>query len=196
MTTEEKLEHFKETAMRVAREESDKIIQEYSQNLDQIFEEHKESQKQKAEMEINHERERIQRDGNAQLAREQMHIKRRLSRKQSELKDKLFDEVSVLLKEYKQSEAYTELLISQIKSASEFAKGELLIVYIDPEDKNKLSHLQEVTGTMLTVSSFSFGGGTRAVIPKKNILIDNSFDTKYEEAKGNFNLNGGIPDGK
>lgn len=186
MTIEEKLEHFRETAMRVARKDSNQEINDYSAALEKVFQEHQQSEQQRAELEIRHEKERIQRDGNAQLAREQMHIKRRLSQKQTELKEKLFDEVSDLLTSYKQSEEYTTLLVSQIKKAKEFAKGEQIIIYIDPTDKNKIPYLQDATLSMLTVSAFSFGGGIRAVIPKKNILIDESFDTKYAEAKERF----------
>jgi hypothetical protein len=32
------------------------------------------------------------------------------------------------------------------------------------------------------VSEYSFGGGVRAVISKRGILIDQSFDTKLKEA--------------
>ena len=37
----------------------------------------------------------------------------------------------------------------------------------------------------------SFTGGSRAVIPGRNILIDNSFETKLAEAKEDFQLKGG-----
>lgn len=196
MTTEEKLEYFKDTTMRAVYEESNRMLAEYTQNLDKIFDEHKELQNQKAEMEIRHEKERIQRDGNAQLAREQMHIKRRLSQKQSELKEKLFGEVTQLLQEYKKSEDYTQLLVHKINRAKAFAKGEQMIIYIDPEDKEKFNYLQDATHSMLTISSFGFGGGIRCVIPKKNILIDESFETKYQEAKENFKFDGGVRNGK
>ena len=36
------------------------------------------------------------------------------------------------------------------------------------------------------ISEYSFDGGTRAVIPGKHILIDNSFETKLNEARHEF----------
>ncbi|MGN0297846.1 MAG: V-type ATP synthase subunit E [Lachnospiraceae bacterium] len=195
MTTEEKLEYFRNTTITAAHEESRKALEDYSSALEKIFKEHQEAEQQKAELQIRHEKERIQRDGNAQMAREQMHIKHRLSLKHSELKEKLFAEVAEKLTEYKKSDAYTQLLVRQIKKEKSFAKDEQIIIYIDPDDKDKLSYLQEETNTMLTISAFSFGGGTRAVIPKKNILIDYSFDTKYQETKENFKFDGGTPNG-
>lgn len=42
------------------------------------------------------------------------------------------------------------------------------------------------TGCDIRVSQYPFSGGTRAVIASKNILIDNSFETKLKEAGENF----------
>ena len=38
----------------------------------------------------------------------------------------------------------------------------------------------------IRVSQYPFLGGTRAVIASKNILIDNSFETKLKEAEQDF----------
>ncbi len=43
----------------------------------------------------------------------------------------------------------------------------------------------------MTVSEYSFMGGTRAVLPGRNILIDNSFESKLAGAKESFQLKGG-----
>jgi len=38
----------------------------------------------------------------------------------------------------------------------------------------------------IRISQYPFLGGTRAVIISKNVLIDNSFETKLKEAGENF----------
>ena len=49
----------------------------------------------------------------------------------------------------------------------------------------------------IKVSEYSFNGGTRAVLPGKHILIDNSFQTKLDEARHEFkfDLTGGRQSG-
>ena len=42
------------------------------------------------------------------------------------------------------------------------------------------------------LSDTDFMGGIRAVIPDKNILIDNTFLTCFENEKESFNFDGGI----
>ena len=48
-------------------------------------------------------------------------------------------------------------------------------------DADKKEALEIKTGTELTVSAMDFGGGVRAVIRSRNILIDESFVTKLEQ---------------
>jgi vacuolar-type H+-ATPase subunit E/Vma4 len=87
--------------------------------------------------------------------------------------------------------AYNQLLIHQINAAKMFAKDQKITIYIDPADSSRRSSLEVATNTLLTVSEYSFIGGTRAIIADKNILIDNSFETKLAEAKVNFLFDGG-----
>ena len=57
-----------------------------------------------------------------------------------------------------------------------------MVIYIDPEDVARKGTVSAGANTALTVSEYSFGGGVRAVIEKRGILIDQSFDTKLKEA--------------
>ena len=41
-------------------------------------------------------------------------------------------------------------------------------------------------GIAIRISDYSFLGGIRAVIPGRHILVDNSFQTRLEEARHNF----------
>ena len=177
-------------------EESNQILEDYKLALDKIFEEHKVNKQRKANLEIKMEREHIHRDGNKQLAQAQLGIKRKLSKKANELTEKLFVEVQDLLEKYMLTEEYTNLLAQQIKEARAFADKfsteEEITIYLDPADSGKQLQLQSITGVTLFISKYSFGGGTRAVLPNRNILIDNSFESKLEEARENFRFTGGI----
>ncbi|MDF2951974.1 MAG: V-type synthase subunit [Anaerocolumna sp.] len=83
---------------------------------------------------------------------------------------------------------YTQLLTSQIVKAKEFANGEEMIIYINSSDESLKETLEAKTGAKLTISNRDFIGGTRAVMQEKNILIDNSFITRFKEAKNEFVL--------
>ena len=73
-----------------------------------------------------------------------------------------------------------------------FAGNEEVTIYIDPADQSCLSSLTAAVNHPLTVSEYSFSGGTREVIPGRHILIDNSFAAKFDAAKKNFTFDGGV----
>lgn len=190
MTTEEKLKHFLEITAQDASAIGDKMVSDYQKSLDSLFEEHKENALRQSEFQIKVETEHAKRDANIELTRQQLHIKRKITRKQTALKDLLFEEVILLLNEFMKTEEYTTLLVNQILKSKDYVGNQYMIIYIDPKDAAKKELLEQRTGINLTVSEYSFIGGTRTVIPYKNILIDDSFEKKVEAAKEKFVFGG------
>lgn len=192
LTLEEKLQHFQEFTMEDARKKSSELLDDYNASLEQIFEEHKEKKLRQSQLSIKTETESLKHNRNKEVSKQHLHIRRKITRKQDELKEKLFVEVKDKLGKFTDTPAYNQLLIKQINAAKNFAKDQNITIYIDPADASRRSSLEVATNTLLTVSEYSFIGGIRAVISDKNILIDNSFETKLAEAKANFTFNGGI----
>lgn len=190
LTTEEKLQHFLKASIEDAQNRSQKMISDYKEALAKIADEHKAETLKKAELQIKVEEEKLQRNRNKEISKQVLHIKRKITKKQAELKDKLFVEVAHMLEEYMSTEDYTKLLVKEIKEAVDIAGESDVTIYIDPADSESLNKLEMMTGASLTISEYSFMGGTRAVIRDRNILIDNSFAKKLEEAKENFNFGG------
>jgi len=191
MTTEEKLQHFTMYAMEDAREKSDCMLREYTEALEKIFREHQETKRRQEDLEIRTETERLVRENNKQFSEAQIEIKRTLNRQQEELKNKLFVEVKDMLARFAETREYHQMLIKQLRDAVDFAKGEEVILYIDPSDAHNKYSIETEVGAPVTVSSYSFLGGTRAVLPGRNILIDNSFETRLADARERFRLKGG-----
>ena len=191
MTIEEKLQHFEEYAMEDAREQSTRQVEEYRTALETIFQEHMEKKKRQEDLQIKIETEQIIRDNNKELSQEQIQIKRTVRKKVEELKEKLFVEVRNQLCSFRDTPAYSAMLVNQINEALEFAAGQEIIIYIDPADSSRKMELEAKVQVPLTISQYSFFGGMRAVIPSKNILIDQSFETKIEEEKERFVFKGG-----
>lgn len=188
MTTEDKLQHFLNFCIEDARNRSNKMLDEYTAALEQTLEEHQADARRRAEHEVSLESDKIERDANKRLSLEQINIKRELGQKQDELKDKLFVELRNELALFMSTADYISLLENQIRKAMEFSDGSHMIIYIDPADEQLMNQLALRTGAALELSEYSFLGGTRALIPSRHILIDNSFQTKLQEAKQEFRL--------
>lgn len=186
MTNEEKLKHFLEMSIESATNQSTKLIDDYTKALEKIFEEHKTDMQRKADLQLRLGRESLEREMNKELSHEQIQIKREATARQAEIKDMLFNEVAGLLKEYKATSSYQQLLIRQIKEAVALAGDDEIIIYIDPSDTARLHNLEADTQTSLRVSETEFMGGICAVIKSRNLFIDNSFETQLKEAKEAF----------
>lgn len=186
MTIEHKLQHFETVCIRSAEEASQKMTDSYTAHLESVLKDHEEQARKQAEARIQTETETIQREVNKRLSIDQIGLKRTYSQKQEELQGRIFSELRDRLARFMETPAYEELLKDQIKKARDFAQGEEIHIYIDPADQEKQNLLSMETGCDIRVSQYPFSGGTRAVIASKNVLIDNSFETKLKEAEESF----------
>lgn len=189
MTTEEKLKHFLDVTVENANVKSVKTIEEYQKGLESVFETHKEDALRKQALQLKLSEENLRKEKNAEVSKQQMEIKKELGKKHEELKSLLFHEVEDKLDEYMATEAYDNYLIAHIKEAKAFARSEEVQIYIDPADAEKQYALEAATNTQISISEYGFHGGMRAVIRSKNILIDQSFETRLNEAKSEFSFN-------
>lgn len=186
MQIKEKLEVFRQSAIEVAGQESKTELEEYEKTYNQELEWFKKSKQQEIENAFEMERMKINREMNRKVSAEITRQKRILEECQQQKKQKLFEVVEKKLAEYQKTESYEAYLIAQIKKALIFARDEEMIIYINPTDAEKKQRLEQQTGAVLTISNMDFGGGIRAVIHSKNILIDESFATRLEQEKNSY----------
>lgn len=191
MTIEEKIEHFREACLEQAKHESYGELARYTQGLDRVLKEHKETERahmaQNVQAELTEERQL----SNRELAKEQTACKRRLSRCEEELTEQLVKEVGEILLKAKGRPEYRQQLLRQMKAAVEYAAGEPVVIEIDASDRELLPVLQkEAAGGPVTVrlAEDELGGGTRAEIASRNLRIDNSFRSRFEEVQEDFRL--------
>lgn len=190
MTTEEKLQHFYDVSMESAREEAQKALEEYRRALDDMFEEHKKEKEKSAELRLKLETENAKREINKALSAEQLHIKRKLSKKQQELREKIFIDLQAKLEIFRKSSDYPQWLEEKIKEAQNIADSDEIQIYLSKIDENLKESIEAETGISIQLSEEPFMGGMRAVIPAKNILIDQTFLTMFESEKEEFNFDG------
>lgn len=188
MTTEEKLNHFYEFTIKNAYEKSNITITEYKEALEEKFEDHKIAKLKQAEVDILNEKDIIKRENNDKYSHANQFIKKELIKKNQEFTDNIFQELIKLLNNYKKTKDYQNMLIKQINNIRMYAKwGEEQIIYLEPSDIDLKEELEKETNCTLTMAEDSFIGGIKAVV-NKNILIDNSFLSKIEELRENFNI--------
>ena len=188
MTIEEKLQHFKEACTADAIAAAEKILSDYKNALEKDFLDYQNSEIKLADMEVKTETTRIDKEINKELALEQIKLRMELSKKAAELKEKIFTQLDGRLADYQSSPEYEALLDSQIERALKFAGDDEVKIYIDPNDEALVHGLSVKHGIDISISKYPFHGGMRAVIPAKNILIDNSFEKKIAEAKDKFDV--------
>lgn len=192
MTTEEKLQHFYEVSMDTAREEATKVLDEYKAALETEMERHKQEKQAASESQFKIDSDNAAREINKALSAEHLHIKRKLSKKQQKLKESIFAEVEKLLDDFSKKPEYTDWLEDKIKQSLEIAQNDSVQIYLTAKDSAKAEELTKRTGITPLISETDFLGGIRAVIPEKNILIDNTFLTAFENEKERFNFDGGF----
>lgn len=192
MTTEEKLQHFYEVSMDTAREEATKVLDEYKAALETEMERHKHEKQAASESQFKIDSDNAAREINKALSAEHLHIKRKLSKKQQKLKESIFAEVEELLDDFSKKPEYTDWLEDKIKQSLEIAENDSVQIYLTAKDSAKAEELTKRTGITPLISETDFLGGIRAVIPEKNILIDNTFLTAFENEKERFNFDGGF----
>ena len=192
MTTEEKLQHFYEVSMDTAREEATKVLNEYKTALETEMERHKQEKQAASENQFKIATDNAAREINKALSAEHLHIKRKLSKKQQHLKESIFAEVEDLLEDFSKKPEYIDWLEDKIKQSLEIAENDSVQIYLTAKDSAKAEEMKKRTGITPLISETNFLGGIRAVIPEKNILIDNTFLTAFENEKERFNFDGGF----
>lgn len=188
MDINDKLEHFKELVIDSAILKKSSLVDEYKSGLDIQLENYKKDSLSRYEIQKKTKEESIRRDNSKNFAAKQQHIRRKLAHKQDELKEKLFNEVNDMLNEFFETDEYKNLLVMEIKSSAAIAPSEDIQILIDPKDENIKEYLEAKTGMNITISKYSFGRGMRAMIPSKNILVDNSFNYKINEIKEDYTI--------
>lgn len=181
MKIKEKMEVFRKFTIDVANNESEASLRDFQSSCDRKLEAFRKNRQAEAEHRFQAEEAKIRRQANQEISREVLRQKRLVDNCKREWKDRLLGQVKCLLEEYQKTEGYQEYLASKIQMAKKVAGEEEVTIYINPSDADKKEALEARTGAELTVSAMDFGGGVRAVVRSRNILIDESFVTKLEQ---------------
>lgn len=186
MTIEEKMEHFRSISLESANNQSAESLSNYKKSLDDELEVHKENSLRLAEESKRARMNQVKANSKKQLSSAQMAIKKDLTKKQSEIKTKVFEIVRKKIAEYRTTPDYVANIKHQIQTVLDEYKDFDITVYIDSEDSALLDELKSNFDCNIQVYDKDFLGGTRTIVPERNILIDYSFKTKLIEEQEKF----------
>lgn len=188
MEISEKLGTFSQAAIEAASEQSAAMLQEYEARHAASIAEYERQKQQEQQTRERIAQEQVRKEINRSTSEELLRLKKEHHARQEQRKQELFALVEEKLAAYRKSDVYESLLQKKIAKARELAAGEPFTVYIDPEDIAFKERLEQAEDCELTVSGNSFGGGIRAVIPAKHMLMDDSFDSRLAEERERFSF--------
>ena len=191
MTLEEKIAYMQASTMEDARANNSAMIESYRSALEKLFNDHKSEAQLLSQTQIKSETVNAKQQLNQTSAKAHLDLKREESRLTQTLKDNIFKEVRALTLEYMKTPEYETYLIECIKGVIKIAGSEEKTIFINPADVHLKASLEAKTGVTLNVSDSDFFGGIRTVIPARNILVDDSFETKLWNEYNEFLFTGG-----
>ena len=188
MGSEDKLQQFYENIIRNINEKAEGELTEYAASLQPQLEEYKNMAAEAALRTERIEAENLKKAARQEVSKEVIVCKSLLAQREADYIEKIFAQALEMIGEFKKTQEYKKLIKRYIYEAIEFAKEAELIIYLDLDDAEFKEELEEEFGREIRVSRYSFGGGLRALIPERNILIENSFSSKLQEQLQTFDI--------
>lgn len=182
MEINEKLEVFFGAAIGAANSQSESMLDEQKNIYQSAMEEHEQSCRDALKRSRRIFLEKQKKEVNRRNAEQTMAWKKDYQALKEQKTEELFEMVKEKLLSYRRTDAYEAFLLAQIGKAKEFAQGEDLTVFISPSDQERQAVLEEKSGCRVEIAEDEFSGGMRAVIPAKNVLIDESFAERMKRA--------------
>lgn len=186
MKNSEKIDVFYQAAIDAANEQAEELLREYQGVYQESLGEYEQKRQKMMEAGLRQEKERLRKAVNREVSEEILKAKMSYHAKQEEKADELFALVEQKLEAYRRSEAYPSYLKRKVQEAVAFADGKEVVVSLDKEDAGYLDMLKNEFACTWKISENSFGGGIKAVIPEKNVLMDASFSSGFAAEKGHF----------
>lgn len=184
----EKLDIFYKAAMDAANMQSETILEEQKQIYQREIHDY-EMEKQRNWKEKKKQRETLlRREANRMIQKEVMQQKQAYYDAAEAKKQEIFAAVEQRLEAYRLTASYEQQLERLVEQAVSFAEGAELVIYLSPSDRERKTELEQNTRQQVRIDEDEFGGGIRAVIKEKNILMDESFHRRLQQQWEQYEL--------
>lgn len=186
MEINEKLDIFFRAAIDAANEQSGEMLKEQERVCEESLAEYRKIRQDERQARVRLLEEKVRKEVNRTVSERLLELKREYQGRQQDLRQELFERVDEKLFAFRQTEDYRALLVRRIKEVMTLADGGNVTVYIDASDAGLKDELEHRTGCPLTIGGESFGGGIRAVMREKNVLVDESFASRLSAEKEKY----------
>lgn len=188
MKISEKMDIFYQATIDAANEQAEGLLQECKRDYQKSLEEYEENKAKTKEANMRLAKEHLRKAVNRQASEEILKAKMTYHAKQEEKKEELFALVQEKLDTYRKSDAYLSYLKKKVQEAVAFSDGKEVVVSLDKDDAKYLDMLKKEFHCEWEISDITFGGGIKAVIPEKNVLMDESLGARFATAKEHFSF--------
>lgn len=189
MNVQHKLEIFSETALREAKERRKLAEHELKARYDEACGEIEAKAAKTASEYFKDEKNALEQKLSRETITLQTEAKKEFVKLRAELTDKVFDAVSQRVSEFKKSEEYDKYMLYGInKVIEEYGTGITVVLCGDD------MRLKAIIDSRVTVEEAERGfiGGFKVLVNNTKIVVNNTLETKLDEARSEFRLNGGF----
>jgi vacuolar-type H+-ATPase subunit E/Vma4 len=186
MEINEKLEIFSKAVIKAATTQGESILDEQKNAYQSEMSAYREKKQKMWEARERVLEEKVRKEVNRQVSGQMMVAKRSYHDAEEAKKDQLFALVEKKLKEYAKTENYYKNLCATVRKIQKDAGSEEVTFYLSADDEGLKGALEKETGCTLTLTDEHFCGGIRAVIPRKNVLYDETFATRLAREREQF----------
>lgn len=124
---------------------------------------------------------------NGEKSRHIMECKLECCNLERECEEALFSQVEKMLVQFRTTDSYKRRMMEWISEVTEFAEGQKMEVELSPSDEALLPILAEQTENSLVLSREEFLGGIRCRIFASSRYLDESFATKLQRIREEWN---------
>ena len=188
MDAEHKLQHFFNISVQTASQQNADSLDKYKSSLDSAFDDHKNQIRHTADETILTKKNIILQSVRRDYSSKESEARRSLINLKNDIRNDLFHKVRQLISEFRQTDEYTDYLINRINYIDSVAGDDAAEIYIDLSDSRLQKTLEDKTGKKINIYDIDFSGGIRAVIPSRNILIDETLKPIFNDLHDNYQI--------
>ena len=183
MKVEEKLAFFSKIAAQEAELECSKILNDVDKRMKELIETVTDEAQKQANIRLRNEASKIEQDKNKEILTASTESKKALLNIRNSLLDTLFEDVTVKLREYTQTDAYKSRLIDDIKeSAKRFGHVKVCLMERDSSLADGLPDNCECVSV-----KDDYIGGFKLLITERNAIEDHTYLARLKTVRDDFN---------
>lgn len=168
--------HFREIVIEDAKKALGEKIDEQREKINKLVLEYAENALREEEIQLKNELTGIEQKYAKMAAEAETGLKRELAKKRAEMKNEIYNMLLEKLYEFTETKEYEDYLKNKANDAVKIAGGNKIIAEARDADKG---FIEEIVDEVRAAEGII--GGARFIIPKKEIIIDNTLKTAAEE---------------